>query len=277
MIRVRAALALGLALVATTQLAAQQGVTGSQAAPGSVDSLMMMLSGSRRAKISRADLERSRDEIRQTLDNSGYSGALRDARRAELTQIERRLTEGDFYAGDVIALQVTGDPRMTNNYIVSPRRSLIIPGIPGEVSLTGILRSEVEAHLDSLISRYVRNPTVWAEPLLRIQIFGAVGRPGYHIVPVSMPLPDIIMRFAGGPASNAEPKRGAVFRGEEKVLPGAALEEAIREARSVDALNLQSGDRIEYGARPTGGSFLTRAFGFIGGAASLVYVITRVL
>src|SRR5690606_3444822 len=109
--------ALGLALVATAHVSAQQGVTGSQAALGSVDSLMMMLSGSRRAKISRADLERSRDEIRQTLDNSGYSGALRDARRAELTQIERRLTDGDFYAGDVIALQVTGDPRMTNNYI----------------------------------------------------------------------------------------------------------------------------------------------------------------
>jgi hypothetical protein len=243
---------------------------------GSVDSLMNMLSGSRRAKISRADLEASRAEIRQTLDNSGYSGALREARRAELEQIERRLTDGDFHPGDVVALQVTGDPRMTNNYIVSPRRSLLVPGIPGEVSLVGLLRSEVEAHLDSVISRYVRNPTVWAEPLLRIQIFGAVARPGYHIVPVSMPLPDLIMQYAGGPQANADPERGAVYRADEKILPGAALEEAIREARTVDALNLQSGDRIEYGARPTGGSFLSRAFGFIGGAASLAFLITRV-
>lgn len=277
MSRVRPSLLLGLTLCAGGVAAAQQGVTGAPPPGNSVDSMMAMLAGSRRAKISRAELEATRAQIEATLASSGYSGALRGARRAELELIERRLREGDFFPGDVIALQVTGDPRMTNNYLVSPRRSLLIPGVPGEVALSGLLRSEVEAHLDSLISRYVRNPTVWAEPLLRVQIFGAVGRPGYHLVPVSMPLPDIIMNFAGGPSANADPKRGAVFRAEEQVLPGAALEEAIREARSLDALNLQSGDRIEYGARPTGGSFLTRALGFIGGAASLAYVITRVI
>jgi hypothetical protein len=275
--RVRPFLLLGLTLCGSGLAVAQQGVTGAPPPGNSVDSMMAMLAGSGRAKISRAELLASKAEIEQTLANSGYSGALRGARRAELEQIERRLADGDFYPGDVIMLQVSGDPRMTNNYIVSPRRSLLIPGVPGEVSVTGLLRSEVEAHLDSLISRYVRNPTVWAEPLLRIQIFGAVGRPGYHLVPVSLPLPDIIMNFAGGPSANADPKRGAVFRAEEQVLPGAALEEAIREARSLDALNLQSGDRIEYGARPTGGSFLSRTVGFIGGAASLLYVITRVI
>jgi len=274
---VRPSLLLGLTLCAGGVAAAQQGVTGAPPPGNSVDSMMAMLAGSRRAKISRAELEATRAQIEATLANSGYSGALRGARRAELELIERRLREGDFFPGDVIVLQVTGDSRMSNRYTVSPRRSLLIPGVPGEVSLSGLLRGEVEAHLDSVISRYVRNPTVWAEPLLRVQIFGAVGSPGYHLVPVSLPLPDIIMSFAGGPSANADPKRGAVFRAEEQVLPGAALEEAIREARSLDALNLQSGDRIEYGARPTGGSFLTRALGFIGGAASLAYVITRVI
>lgn len=262
-----------LAMVGGAPLPAQQPVT-TQALPP-VDSLQMMLSGSRRAKISRAQLEASLAEIEAALASSGYSGALKVAREAEAQQIRRRLEEGDLYPGDVIALQVFGDPQMSNTYGVTPRRTIRIPGIPDEVPLTGLLRSEVEEYLQGVVSQYVRSPTVWAEPLLRVAIFGAVVRPGYFIVPSSLPLPDIIMQYANGPAPNADPSRGGIYRGEREVIPGEAIEEAIREARSIDALNLQSGDRIEYGARPSQG-FLGRAVAIVGGAASLAWLLVRI-
>lgn len=264
---------LGLVLLGVVPLPAQQPVTQPPMPP--VDSLQTMLAGSRRAKISRAQLEATLAEIEAALASSGYSGALKSAREAEAELIRRRLQDGDLFPGDVIALQVMGDPQMSQTYSVTPRRSLLIPGIPEEVPLTGLLRSEVEDYLTRVVSQYVRNPRVWAEPLLRISIFGAVGRPGYFIVPSSMPLPDIIMQYAMGPSANADPERGGVFRGDREVLPGAAIEEAVREARSIDALNLQSGDRIEYGSRPSQ-SFLGRAVAVLGGAASLTFLLVRI-
>lgn len=265
---------LGLALLAVAPTVSAQ-VPVATGGTTSVDSLLTMLSGSRRAKITRAQLETSLAEITRQLQSSAYSGALRDARQAEADLIRKRLDDGDLYPGDVIAVQVLGDPQMTQSYTVTPRRTIQIPGIPDEVPVSGVLRSEIEDHLNTVIAKYVRNPTVWAEPLLRVSVFGAVGRPGYFIVPASMPLPDIIMQFAGGPAANADPKRGAIFRGDKEVVPGAAVDEAIREARSIDALNLQSGDRIEMGAKPARG-FLGRAVAVLGGAASLTYILIRI-
>lgn len=240
-----------------------------------VDSVVTLLAGSRRAKITRTQLEASLAQIEAALGSSGYSGALKSVREAEAELIRRRLQEGDLFPGDVIAMQVLGDPQMTNNYTVTPRRTLLIPGIPDEISVTGLLRSEIEDYLARVVAQYVRNPSVWVEPLMRISIFGAVNRPGFLIVPASMPLPDIIMQFAGGPSGNVDPERSKVTRGDREVLPGEAIEEAIREARSIDALNLQSGDRIEMGARPAR-NFLGRALGVLGGAASLTFLLVRI-
>lgn len=276
MLRSRHLMLLGLALGPLAVLAGQDpAVTGAQPALTPVDSVVNLLAGSRRAKISRAQLEATLAEIEQALGSSGYSGALKSARQAEAELIRRRLEEGDLFPGDVLAIQVLGDPQMTNNYTVTPRRTIVVPGIPNEIPVTGMLRSEIEDYLARVVAQYVRNPTVWVEPLMRISIFGAVNRPGFLIVPASMPLPDIVMQFAGGPTGNVDPERSKVTRGDKEVLPGAAIEEAIREARSIDALNLQSGDRIELGAKPAR-NFLGRALGILGGAASLTFLIVRI-
>lgn len=249
---------------------------GAQQTPGltPADSVFAVLAGAQRTKISRAQLEANLATIEQVLASPGYSGALKEARRAEAALIRRRLEEGDLNAGDAIAVQVLGDMRMTQIYYVTPRRTILIPGISEEVSVAGLLRSELEPYLTAEIGKYVRNATVRVEPLLRISIFGAVGRAGFFLVAASKPLPDILMDQAGGPAPNAEPKRGAVYRGDREVLPGEALEEAIREARTIDALNLQAGDRIEIGAKPSR-SLVGTIFGGLGAVAGLVFVITR--
>ncbi len=241
----------------------------------SVDTLLSMLGGSRRAKITRPQLEASLAEIETALRSSAYSGALREARQAEADLIRKRLDEGDLYPGDVIAVQVLGDMQMTRAYTVTPRRTLQIPGISEEVPVTGLLRSEIEDYLGTVVAKYVRNPRVWAEPLLRIALFGAVRAPGYYNVPASMPLPDIVMSYGGGPLANADPKRGAIYRGDREIVPGIAVEEAIREARAIDALNLQSGDRFEMGAKPSQ-KLLGRVLAGVGAAASFTWLVIRI-
>jgi len=239
------------------------------------DSLLSMLSGSQRAKTTRADLETSLREIEAVLGSSGYSSALKSSRRAEAEMIRQRLAEGDVFAGDVLLVQVSGDPRMNGAHPVTPRRTVLVPGA-GEISVANLLRSELEAHLTTELGRFVRNPTVRAEALLRLQISGSVARPGFFTVPASMPLPDVLMQFAGGPTGTTDLRRSSIRRGGDVVLPGLGVETAIREARSVDALNLQAGDELRLEQRPAGGG-VTRALAVVGSLTSVVWLLAQVL
>lgn len=239
------------------------------------DSLLSMLSGSQRAKTTRADLEASLQEIEAVLGSSGYSSALKSSRRSEAEMIRQRLSQGDVFAGDVLLVQVSGDPRMNGAHPVTPRRTVLIPGA-GEITVANLLRSEIEAHLTTELGRFVRNPTVRAEALLRLQISGAVGRPGFFTVPASMPLPDVLMQFAGGPQGTTDLRKSSIRRGGEIVLPGLGVETAIREARSVDALNLQAGDELRLEQRPTGSS-IGRGLAVVGSLTSLVWLFAQVL
>lgn len=239
------------------------------------DSLLSMLGGSQRAKTTRADLEASLREIEEVLGSSGYSAALKSSRRAEAEMIRQRLAQGDVFAGDVLLVQVSGDPRMNGAHPVTPKRTVLIPGA-GEISVANLLRSEIEAHLTTELGRFVRNPTVRAEALLRLQVSGAVGRPGFFTVPASMPLPDVLMQFAGGPTGNTDLSRSTIRRGGEVILPGLGVETAVREAKSVDALNLQAGDELRLEQRPAGGS-ITRGLAIVGSLTSVAWLLSQVL
>lgn len=238
------------------------------------DSLLSMLSGSQRAKTTRAHLEASLREIDGVLGSSGYSAALKSSRSAEAEMIRHRLAEGDVFAGDVLLVQVSGDPRMNGAHPVTPRRTVLIPGA-GEITVANLLRSELEAHLTTELGRFVRNPTVRAEALLRLQVSGAVGRPGFFTVPASMPLPDVLMQFAGGPTGTTDLRRSSIRRGGEVILPGLGVETAIREARSVDALNLQAGDELRLEQRPQGSGAM-RALAVVGSLGSLGFFLTQI-
>ncbi len=264
---VAALLALAPVALAAQVRPAPSGIVGA-------DSMLQMLSGAPGEKTTRAELEAALLEIQQVIESSGYSAALKGARQAEAALIRRRLAEGDIFPGDVILLQVSGDPRMNGVYGVTPKRTIMVPGA-GELPVGGLLRSELEAHLTTEVAKFVRNPTVRAEPLLRLQVSGAVNKPGFFTVPSSMPIPDLLMQFAGGPAANADVGRSTVIRGGEVVLPGAAVDEAIREARSVDALNLLAGDELRVGTRPSSGT-LGRVLAGVGSVASLVWIFSQV-
>lgn len=244
--------------------------------PGSgldTQALFRMLSGTPRSKTTRADLQTSLAEIEAALASGSYDAATRTTRQAEAAMIRKRLSEGDIFGGDVVMLQVSGDSRMDNSYAVTPERSIIVPGA-GEISVAGLLRSELESHLGEVMARFVRNPVVRAEPLMRLQISGAVSRPGFYTVPASMPIPDLLMQFANGPTQQSEMRRSKIRRGGTEILSGSAVEEAIRLARSIDAMSLQAGDEIFVGQRPSGGN-LFRILGGVGTVVSLIFLFSR--
>ena len=116
------------------------------------------------------------------------------------------------------------------------------------LSLDGVLRSELQAHLEREIGRFIRTPTIRSASLIRLSIRGAVGKPGFLLVPATALVDDVIMQ-AGGPAQNADLQRVQVERDNDVLVTSDVMRQALTEGRSVDQLNLRAGDQIVVGAR----------------------------
>lgn len=227
-----------------------------------------------RAMVSRADLEAALKEIEGFLESGAYSSQLREGKRAQATAIRDRLAEGDLRVGDMIRLDVAEANSFSNFYQVSATRTIMLPG-GTEISVAGILRSELEAHLTTQLKKLVRDPTVRAVPSIRLSVFGAVGKPGFVMAPATTLLSDVIQQLAGGPANNVRWEKSEILRRDKVVVNGVEFREAVNSATTIDQLNLQAGDVIQVAAKPTGGT-LVRLLGVVTSLGSLVWLGVQV-
>lgn len=223
-----------------------------------------------RAMVSRAELTTALQEIEGFLAAGGYSSTMRAAKQAEADAIRERLAEGDLRVGDLIVLTVAEVSTFSNTYMVSPTRTIALPGST-EISVAGILRSELEAHLTTQLKKLVRDPTVRVIPTIRLSIFGAVGKPGFVNAPATFLLSDVIQQMGGGPANNVRWEKSQILRGEKVVVDGPEFRQSVNTATTIDQLNLQAGDVIQVAAKPTGGT-LARVMATIGGLTSVIWL-----
>jgi protein involved in polysaccharide export with SLBB domain len=171
-----------------------------------------------------------------------YSQELRSRARFEASRIRSRLQEGDFRVGDQVTLSVRGQTELSNTFVVEPGPRLMLPEI-GEIPLQGILRSELETHLATHLSRFIREPVVRTTSTIRITVVGEVSQPGFMVVESGMLLTDVLQN-AGGPTRGADLGRIQIERGQERIWGGDPLQDAIIEGRTLDQLSVRAGDRI---------------------------------
>jgi len=228
--RLPAALALLLALAAPwgAQMAAQATATASWD-PGQLE-------------LTREDLTRLMAEYEQVTGSSAYSGSVREQARRDVAAIRERLDAGDFRVGDRVVLRVEGYPEFPDTLLVEPGPRVSLPTL-GTISLHGVLRSELQAHLTEEIGRYIRNPNLEARSLIRISIQGEVGSPGFYVVPANALLSDILM-LAGGMSGDANLRSMRIERGTQRIWEGEVLQEMLVEGRTLDQLNVRAGDQI---------------------------------
>ena len=196
----------------------------------------------RQVQVSRAELDSLLAQYDQAASAGAYSSDLRDQARREATLIRTRLAEGDFQAGDQIALMVEGEEKLSTGYVVQPGPALVLPDI-GRISLRGVLRSELEDHLKTEIGRFIRDPTVMARSSMRLMITGGVGKAGYHVLATNTVFPDALTT-AGGTGGNATLEEIRVERAGRVIWEGNALQQAIIEGRTLDQLSMRAGDHI---------------------------------
>lgn len=195
---------------------------------------------------------------------------------AEAVALRERLDQGDFQTGDRVVLQVLGDSTLSNTFTVNVNRGLDLPNI-GEISLAGILRSELEPHLRSAISRYIRSADLHAESLMRIAVLGQVGRPGFYNVPAVAVLGDVFTA-AGGLTPTSDLAKTEARRGGQTFIPRERLQRAITDGRTLDQLNMQSGDEIQVAlkSQATASNVLLLVGAIAGALLSIVAVVSLI-
>jgi protein involved in polysaccharide export with SLBB domain len=204
-------------------------------------------------QVTRDQLEATLVRLEEATASGGYSRSLRQQAEREAELVRSRLETGDFRVGDRIDLRVRGHDGLSGTYVIESGQVIQLPQI-GEVNLRGILRSELRDHLTQELSRYIRNPEITTESLIRLGIMGHVNSPGFMVLPASMLLEDALMA-AGGPGRDADLDRIRVDRGGNAVWEGAPLQDALVHGLTLDQLSLRAGDRIEVPRRSTSGLF----------------------
>lgn len=216
-------LATALVLVATSLAAQQAPVNRALATREDLESALALGSSGKGPKISGADRER----------------------------LQARLAQGDFLPGDRLVLRVAGEQILTDTFTVKDGQMLALPDME-PLSLHGVLRSELQDKIQAHVARYIKNPQVVAQALLRVGILGAVVRPGYYSIPASVALGDL-SNVAGGLGPDAELKKVSILRDNKELWPKDQVRKAMASGLSVDRLGLKGGDEFNVGRR--GGGF----------------------
>jgi len=170
-------------------------------------------------------------------------------RTGEAWLLRQRLEKGDFQDGDKIALSLqasmlarAADLSLPETLTVHAGRRIEL-GRMGELSLEGVLRSELTDKVRDHLALYLQNPTVRTTPLVRVGVLGFVSRPGFYYSPADRPLSDVLM-LAGGPAQNANIAGVTVRRGDDVIWTAQDTHTAIADGMSLDRMHLRAGDEV---------------------------------
>src|SRR2546423_8730944 len=156
-----------------------------------------------------------------------------------------------FQAGDRILLTVEGDSVLSDTFTVvsaAAGPALRLPNI-GEISLTGVHRSDIEPYLTRELGQYIKDPVVQARALIRVSVVGQVTKPGFYAVPIDLVLADALM-VAGGATKDARVDQLRIFRGDAPLWSGSQLKAKIARGANLDQLGMKAGDRITVPSKP---------------------------
>ena len=233
----------------------------------------------RAARFTRPQIETAIAEADKILSSPGYSGRIKQSKRREIALLRARLSEGDLQPGDQIVLSVQGENDLTGTFLVSAGRFITLPRI-ADVSLRGVLRSEVEEYLTRELRRYLNDPILHVRITIRVSVLGAVSRPGFYQVPSETMIGDAIM-LAGGPAGGVDPAKTRVQRSGTEILSQEDFAQALSEGRTLDQMNLLAGDEILVGgaralAQPGRSTLLNVALPVMSGLLGLGYMLSQI-
>lgn len=198
-------------------------------------------------RATRVQLTQRVSTLESQLQGSSLRGDARTKAAAEVAAIKLRLQQGDFRVGDRFVFSVRQDSVRSDTASVRDSLMVSIMTLP-DVSLSGVLRSELDEKISSHVARFLRNASVRTNALTRVAILGAVRTPGFYYVAPDRPLSDLVM-MAGGPTEIANLNEIEVSRGTSKTLSAKNSKKLLKEGRTIEQIDVQSGDEVRIPAK----------------------------
>lgn len=167
-------------------------------------------------------------------------------RHEEAFRLRTRLRDGDFEIGDQIVVLFDGGALVRNDSLIVQEGKMIRLVEPlGDMSLAGVLRSEVGDLIRTRVDRLYKNEVVHVTPLLRLSASGAL-RGFYHFRP-DIPLSDAVMRMGAG-SQAADISKIEIRRGDRTIWANNDVQAALADGLTLAQLELEPGDEINFGA-----------------------------
>lgn len=180
--------------------------------------------------------------VEQELASGQYQGSSQNRAKAEIAAIQQRLQHGDFKVGDRFVLTFRQDSVRTDTASVRDSLMVSLLALP-DFSLAGVLRSELDERLNAYVARFFKNAAVRSSVLTRIAIRGAVQGPGFYYAAPDRPVSDLVM-LAGGPLVTANLDQLEVRRGSLVLLKPKGSKRVVKEGRTLEQIDIQSGDEV---------------------------------
>jgi protein involved in polysaccharide export with SLBB domain len=232
-------------------------------APAAAQPLLGLTEIAVRRGATRAELTAIADSLERVLAQLPATDRRRALLQADLLEQRRRLAVGDLRANDRLLVRFQADAQQVDTVTVSSTLGITVARL-AEIPVRGVLYSELDAHLQSQIDRYVRNARITAAPLVSVGVLGSVTRPGYYLVPQTATLAEAVMT-AGGPIAEAD-AGGVMLKhgGSDRWTPNQ-MTAALQAQLSLSALGAENGDVLEIGRRtaPYDRTFVFTAAGLV--------------
>jgi protein involved in polysaccharide export with SLBB domain len=192
-------------------------------------------------RATRAELEAQLQRLESELP-AAKGESRRRALQGEIVSVQDRLAQGDFKAGDQIVVTVLWDSSFSDTATVREGQIVSIRSLP-DASLRGVLRSELSDHMTAHVSRFLKNVEVRVNVFARVSVVGEVPRSGFFLISPDRPINELIMA-AGGPTPLSKLDAMEVRRAGRVVLSSRQARNALREGRTLEELDIRSGDEV---------------------------------
>ncbi|MES3034528.1 MAG: SLBB domain-containing protein [Gemmatimonadota bacterium] len=184
------------------------------------------------------------DSVATALEKSGKS--------SEAAAIRERLKVGDFYPGDRLVVEMFGSEEPLRDTVsVRAGQEVNLGQLPA-FSLRGVLRSEADSALVAQAKRYIQRPVIRTQPLGRLLVTGAVGRPGFVTVRGDAAVSDVV-NAAGGLTNASRLNKSKIKRGSETLVEADSLATIFRSGMTLDQADIRAGDEIAISEKKQGG------------------------
>lgn len=166
-------------------------------------------------------------------------------------------THGVLRPGDVIRLRVWREPDLSGDFPIDETGIVTFPKI-GQYNAFEYSPQSLKQKLLESYAVYLRNPSIEVTMLRRINILGAVAKPGLYPVDPTMTIADALA-VAGGATPNGDPHHVDLVRN------GVRIQESLSTDTNLNATPLRSGDQLFVPER----SFVVRNSGLVATAISV--------